>query len=181
MLHPNDDVNMSQSSNDTFPTAMHIAAATQIHQRLLPSLELLIDAFAKLEEENQGVVKSGRTVSYTHLDVYKRQPLGCTPEKMRFFFSGVFIVSGTVSLFCAKFVSFVIRRGPFRIVYYPSFYHIKSHICKTFGKIRHFNVTGTPVSLIMIIITIFLTAIISIFHMKFGNFYGGDMWPFLYT
>ena len=61
MLHPNDDVNMSQSSNDTFPTAMHIAAATQIHQRLLPSLELLIDAFAKLEEENQGVIKSGRT------------------------------------------------------------------------------------------------------------------------
>lgn len=61
MLHPNDDVNMSQSSNDTFPTAMHIAAATQIHQRLLPSLELLIDAFAKLEEENQGVMKSGRT------------------------------------------------------------------------------------------------------------------------
>lgn len=61
LLHPNDDVNMSQSSNDTFPTAMHIAAATQIHQRLLPSLELLIDAFAKLEEENQGVVKSGRT------------------------------------------------------------------------------------------------------------------------
>lgn len=61
LLHPNDDVNMSQSSNDTFPTAMHIAAATQIHQRLLPSLELLIDAFAKLEEENQGVMKSGRT------------------------------------------------------------------------------------------------------------------------
>ena len=61
LLHPNDDVNMSQSSNDTFPTAMHIAAATQIHQRLLPSLEMLIDAFAKLEEENQGVVKSGRT------------------------------------------------------------------------------------------------------------------------
>ena len=61
LLHPNDDVNMSQSSNDTFPTAMHIAAATQIHQRLLPSLEPLIDAFAKLEEENQGVVKSGRT------------------------------------------------------------------------------------------------------------------------
>lgn len=61
LLHPNDDANMSQSSNDTFPTAMHIAAATQIHQRLLPSLELLIDAFAKLEEENQGVIKSGRT------------------------------------------------------------------------------------------------------------------------
>lgn len=61
LLHPNDDVNMSQSSNDTFPTAMHIAAATQIHQRLLSSLELLIDAFAKLEEENQGVIKSGRT------------------------------------------------------------------------------------------------------------------------
>jgi len=61
LLHPNDDINMSQSSNDTFPTAMHIAAVTALEDRVLPALELLIDAFIHLEEENQGIVKSGRT------------------------------------------------------------------------------------------------------------------------
>ena len=61
LLHPNDDINMSQSSNDTFPTAMHIAAVTVLEDRLLPALEQLISAFQKLEKENEGVVKSGRT------------------------------------------------------------------------------------------------------------------------
>ena len=61
LLHPNDDVNMSQSSNDTFPAAMHIAALIEIHDKLLPSLHELILAFKKLEEENIGIVKSGRT------------------------------------------------------------------------------------------------------------------------
>ena len=61
LLHPNDDINMSQSSNDTFPTAMHIAAVSALEDRVLPALELLIDAFLKLEEENRGIVKSGRT------------------------------------------------------------------------------------------------------------------------
>ena len=61
LLHPNDDVNMSQSSNDTFPAAMHIAAVLEVHDKLLPSLEKLILAFKKLEEENKGIVKSGRT------------------------------------------------------------------------------------------------------------------------
>ncbi|MBQ9631446.1 MAG: class II fumarate hydratase, partial [Lachnospiraceae bacterium] len=60
-IHPNDDVNMSQSSNDTFPTAMHIAAVLSIEDRLLPSLDALIHTFKKLEEENRGIVKSGRT------------------------------------------------------------------------------------------------------------------------
>ncbi len=60
-LHPNDDVNMSQSSNDTFPTAMHIAAVTSVSARLLPSVEALIATFRKLESDNEGVVKSGRT------------------------------------------------------------------------------------------------------------------------
>ena len=46
-VHPNDDVNMSQSSNDTFPTAMHIAAAEQIHRPLLPSVRALRAALAK--------------------------------------------------------------------------------------------------------------------------------------
>ena len=61
LLHPNDDVNMSQSSNDTFPTAMHIAAEASISERVLPALGRLIDAFIRLEEENLGIVKAGRT------------------------------------------------------------------------------------------------------------------------
>ncbi len=61
LLHPNDDVNKSQSSNDTFPTAMHIAAVFEIRQKLIPSIESLIKTFKRLERENQGVVKSGRT------------------------------------------------------------------------------------------------------------------------
>ena len=61
LLHPNDDVNMSQSSNDTFPTAMHIAAVTAVYGKLFPALTLLIEALEALEEENEGVIKSGRT------------------------------------------------------------------------------------------------------------------------
>ena len=61
LLHPNDDINMSQSSNDTFPTAMHIAAVTAIEDKLIPAVDLLIDTFRRLEEENEDVVKSGRT------------------------------------------------------------------------------------------------------------------------
>ena len=61
ILHPNDDVNMSQSSNDTFPTAMHIAAAQAIRGELLPAVDTLIATFLRLEKENAGIVKSGRT------------------------------------------------------------------------------------------------------------------------
>ena len=61
LLHPNDDINMSQSSNDTFPTAMHIAAVLGIEDKLLPALDLLIGTFVRLEKENEGIVKSGRT------------------------------------------------------------------------------------------------------------------------
>jgi fumarate hydratase, class II len=60
-LHPNDSVNMSQSSNDTFPTAMHIAAAVAINERLLPAIAQLVATLRRLEDENAGVVKSGRT------------------------------------------------------------------------------------------------------------------------
>lgn len=60
-LHPNDDVNMSQSSNDTFPSAMHIAAALEIEERLFPAIDSLIATFSRLEAENPGVVKTGRT------------------------------------------------------------------------------------------------------------------------
>ncbi len=61
LLHPNDDVNMSQSSNDTFPTAMHIAAVLSLKDRLIPAIEELISTFKRLEKENEGIVKSGRT------------------------------------------------------------------------------------------------------------------------
>ncbi|MDO4805414.1 MAG: class II fumarate hydratase [Lachnospiraceae bacterium] len=61
LCHPNDDINMSQSSNDTFPTAMHIAAAISLEDRLIPAMEELIGTFRKIEEENPDVVKSGRT------------------------------------------------------------------------------------------------------------------------
>ena len=61
LLHPNDDVNMSQSSNDTFPTAMHIAAVLILEDKLIPAAELLIDTFKRLEKQNEGIVKSGRT------------------------------------------------------------------------------------------------------------------------
>ena len=61
LLHPNDDVNMSQSSNDTFPTAMHIAAVIALENRLIPAVKELIETFKRLEVENEGVVKSGRT------------------------------------------------------------------------------------------------------------------------
>ena len=61
MIHPNDDVNMSQSSNDTFPTAMHIAARLEIKERLIPAANKLIESFTTLEEQNDGVVKIGRT------------------------------------------------------------------------------------------------------------------------
>ncbi len=61
LLHPNDDVNMSQSSNDTFPTAMHIAAVLALEEQLLPAAERLIGVFRRLEEESADVLKSGRT------------------------------------------------------------------------------------------------------------------------
>ena len=61
LLHPNDDVNMSQSSNDTFPTAMHIAAVLAIEDALIPAMDRFIDTLKRLENENEGVVKSGRT------------------------------------------------------------------------------------------------------------------------
>ncbi|XP_003742734.1 fumarate hydratase, mitochondrial [Galendromus occidentalis] len=60
-VHPNDHVNKSQSSNDTYPTAMHIAVAVEIHQRLLPSLEKLLAALREKENEFATIIKIGRT------------------------------------------------------------------------------------------------------------------------
>ena len=60
-VHPNDDVNRGQSSNDTFPTAMHIAAVQVIHDRLLPAVRQLRDVFLSLEQKHADLVKIGRT------------------------------------------------------------------------------------------------------------------------
>jgi fumarate hydratase, class II len=61
LIHPNDHVNMSQSSNDVFPTAMHISAAEELTKRLLPSLKNMRDALAKKMKEYQSIIKIGRT------------------------------------------------------------------------------------------------------------------------
>lgn len=61
ILHPNDDINMSQSSNDTFPTALHISAVCELEDKLLPAIDRLAETFKRLEKENEGIVKSGRT------------------------------------------------------------------------------------------------------------------------
>ena len=61
LLHPNDHVNRSQSSNDTFPTALHIAAVVALKEKLCPVLEEMIADFKRLEKENEGVVTVGRT------------------------------------------------------------------------------------------------------------------------
>ena len=61
LLHPNDDINKSQSSNDTFPTAMHIAAVLGIEDKLFPAIDKLVATMLRLEEENKEMVKSGRT------------------------------------------------------------------------------------------------------------------------
>lgn len=61
LLHPNDDINMSQSSNDTFPTALHISSVCILEDKLLPAIDTLVSTFKRLESENANIVKSGRT------------------------------------------------------------------------------------------------------------------------
>ena len=61
LLHPNDHVNMSQSSNDTFPSALNIAALRALHSRLFPAIDGMILALARIERDNPDVVKTGRT------------------------------------------------------------------------------------------------------------------------
>ncbi|MCF0242107.1 MAG: class II fumarate hydratase [Treponema sp.] len=61
ICHPNDDINMSQSSNDTFPTALHISSVLVLEDKVLPAIEVLVNTFKRLEKENKGIVKSGRT------------------------------------------------------------------------------------------------------------------------
>jgi fumarate hydratase class II len=61
MVHPNDDVNRSQSSNDTYPTVMHIAAVCETHATLIPSLKQLTEGLRKKQHEFADIIKIGRT------------------------------------------------------------------------------------------------------------------------
>ena len=61
ICHPNDDINMSQSSNDTFPTALHISSVLILEDKVIPAIQKLTATFKRLEKENEGIVKSGRT------------------------------------------------------------------------------------------------------------------------
>ena len=74
ILHPNDHINMSQSSNDTFPTAMHIAAVCAIEDKLFPVMDEFVATLKRLEKENEGIVKSGRT----HLQ--DAAPVACSQD-----------------------------------------------------------------------------------------------------
>ena len=75
ILHPNDHVNKSQSSNDTFPAALHIMIALRIHNDLLPVLDEIIETFKKLEKENEGIIKIGRTHLQDATPLYLSQEL----------------------------------------------------------------------------------------------------------
>jgi fumarate hydratase class II len=61
LVHPNDHVNRSQSSNDSFPTVMHIAAVVEVKTRLIPHLKELTDSLKKKSEEFKDIIKIGRT------------------------------------------------------------------------------------------------------------------------
>ncbi len=73
-IHPNDHVNMSQSSNDTFPTAMHIASAKIIKERLIPKVGELRDALARKQEEFEDIVKIGRTHVTFAINTFPKRP-----------------------------------------------------------------------------------------------------------
>ena len=100
LLHPNDDVNMSQSSNDTFPTAMHISAVLILEDKLIPAVDLLIDTFKRLEKEHEGIVKSGRTFSQeisgwrTSLERDKEMILSALPYLKRLALGGTAVGTG---------------------------------------------------------------------------------------
>lgn len=75
LCHPNDTVNCSQSSNDTFPAALHIMIAKKILEDLIPELDEIIETFKKLEEENKGIIKIGRTHLQDATPLYFSQEL----------------------------------------------------------------------------------------------------------
>jgi fumarate hydratase class II len=83
-VHPNDHVNRGQSSNDTFPTAMHIAVAEQLHQRLFPAVTRLRDTLATKAQAYQGIVKTGRTHLQDATPITLGQEIGAWVAQLEF-------------------------------------------------------------------------------------------------
>jgi len=83
-VHPNDHVNRGQSSNDTFPTAMHIAVAEQLHQRLFPAVTRLRDTLAAKAQAYQGIVKTGRTHLQDATPITLGQEIGAWVAQLEF-------------------------------------------------------------------------------------------------
>uniref|UniRef100_A0A8C2DQ88 Fumarate hydratase, mitochondrial n=1 Tax=Cyprinus carpio TaxID=7962 RepID=A0A8C2DQ88_CYPCA len=83
-VHPNDHVNKSQSSNDTFPTAMHIAAAAEVHQVLLPGLQTLHDALAAKAEQFKDIIKIGRTHTQDAVPLSLGQEFGGYVQQVKY-------------------------------------------------------------------------------------------------
>lgn len=83
LIHPNDHVNMSQSSNDTFPTAMSISAIIGIEDNLLPAVRKLKGTFKRLEKENEGIIKTGRTHLQDAVPISFSQEISAWTEMLR--------------------------------------------------------------------------------------------------
>jgi fumarate hydratase class II len=83
-VHPNDHVNMGQSSNDTFPTAMHIATALEIHNRLIPAMEKLLNALREKEKEFGKLIKIGRTHTQDAVPMTLGQEFGAFAEQVEY-------------------------------------------------------------------------------------------------
>ncbi len=96
-VHPNDDVNMSQSSNDTFPTAMHIAAVEELVHKLIPSATALRDAFAAKSAEFAGIVKIGRTHLMDAVPLTLGQEFGGYVAQLDY---GIAAVKATLPMLC---------------------------------------------------------------------------------
>src|SRR5699024_9845094 len=83
-VHPNDHVNASQSSNDVFPTSIHVAATQAVHRDLLPALETLATSLERKAKEFEEVVKAGRTHLMDATPVTLGQEFGAYAQQMRF-------------------------------------------------------------------------------------------------
>ncbi len=88
-IHPNDDVNRGQSSNDTFPTAMHIAVVEELHRQLYPNVQKLRDTLAKKSEAFAGIVKVGRTHLQDATPITLGQEVGAWVAQLDFALAGV--------------------------------------------------------------------------------------------
>ncbi|XP_066552915.1 fumarate hydratase, mitochondrial isoform X3 [Amia ocellicauda] len=88
-VHPNDHVNKSQSSNDTFPTAMHIAAAKEVHEVLLPGLQMLHDALAAKALEFKDIIKIGRTHTQDAVPLTLGQEFSAYVQQVKYGMEGI--------------------------------------------------------------------------------------------